>query len=105
MKVLKKYEILNSEGPIMLLKKHKDHWSLTFHGTRIHTVVDPAEMISFLTACSLISTEKKTYRYDDYSEGEKMRTEDLANLLKDLLEDHNDRCDSDEEYFNKYCKR
>jgi len=41
MKVLKRYEILNSEGPIMILNKHKDHWSLSFNGTRVHTIVDP----------------------------------------------------------------
>ena len=105
MKVLKRYEILNSEGPIMVLNKHSDHWSLAFHGTRVHTIVDPSEMIAFLLSNGEITNDEKTYVYSNYSEGEKMDSLKLTTLLKELLDDHQNRWVNDEEYYNKYSKK
>lgn len=104
MKVLKKYEILNSEGPIMTLNKHENHWSLEFYGTRVCTIVDPYVMTSFLISDGEITANDKTYVYSNYSIGERMKPEDEKILLKELLEDHLDMWENNEEYFNKYNK-
>lgn len=105
MKVLKKYDILNSEGPIMTLNKYENHWSLAFHGTRVCTIVDPYAMILFLISDREIIANDKTYVYSNYSIGERMKPKDEKILLKKLLEDHLDRWETDEEYFNKYNKK
>ena len=104
MKVLKKYEILNSEGPVMILNKHTDHWSVSFNGSRIHTVIEPYEMLTFLTANGTITSEDKTYRFGDYPQDMKMSFSNFNALVEILWEDHKSLCKNNEEYSKKYCK-
>ena len=102
MKVLKKYEILNSEGPIMILNKHSDHWSVTVHGSRVHAVVNPYEMLSFLTADGLIEIDSKTYRFNDYSVNEKLDFESYIDLVQTLWKEHKSLREKDKDYDAKY---
>jgi len=62
-------------------------------------------MTSFLISEGEITADGKTYLYDNYSIGERMDQTEQIILLKELLEDHLDRWENDEEYFNKYSKK
>jgi hypothetical protein len=86
MKVIKKYEILNSEGPIMILHEHSDHLSMEFNGSRVHTIVEPREVLAFLLGKGSITNEDRVYHIDNYTEGEIMQPEKMSELIKNMWE-------------------
>ena len=105
MKAIRQYTILNSEGPVMTFNRFTDHWSASFDGTRVHTIIEPIEMLEFLTGNGVISSDKKSYRYNDFPTDMRMNTVKLGLLLETLREEHNKLCISNKGYYDKHYKK
>lgn len=60
---MKKLDILNSEGPILILEKHKKHFLLHFNMEKYRLEITKEEIIDFITGKKII-TSKGGEKYD-----------------------------------------
>lgn len=99
-----KIELLNFEGPFLILQKIGDHWSFKFHDTLIATIVEPREILDILSGRKPILHNSKLYFYNSYSPESKPNVDAMLSLVTMLTHEEMDRCKNDKEYFfNTYC--
>jgi hypothetical protein len=100
-----KIELLNFEGPFLILQKIGDHWSFKFHDNNIATIVEPREILDILSGRKPIMHNNRLYFYNSYSHESKPNQEEMLKLVTKLTAEEMDRCKNDKEYFfNTYCK-
>lgn len=107
MNFMNKIVLLNSEGPVLSLKKVGKYWSFSFNGSnsKVSLITDPREILDFLSGKKPIVYEGKMYLWDSYSQDMKPKPDDLSNFVVSLMKDEMDRCRDDQEYFfNTYYK-
>ena len=76
-----KIELLNSEGPILVLKK-KILYELKFQQLKETMVVDKKTLMNFLSGKTSLETHNgKVWDYSSFSDGMKPNQTDLDNFL------------------------
>lgn len=100
-----KIELLNFEGPFLILQKIKEHWSFVFNDSKIAMIVEPREILDFLSGRKPIVSNNKMHFYNSYSHESKPNEEKMLSLVTMLTNEEMERCKTDKEYFfNTYCK-
>lgn len=100
-----KIDLLNFEGPFLILQKIKDHWSFKFHNNRIESITNTREILDFISGKKPLANEGKLYFFNSYSHEAKPKEDKMLDLVSRLLREEEERCKTDKEYFfNTYCK-
>lgn len=76
MKILKSFELLNSEGPILKIEKRENHWAYSFHDTDIRVISNTEEILSFILGYSTIChpVTRNTMSWDQYPDSMKVKS-------------------------------
>jgi hypothetical protein len=100
-----KIDLLNFEGPFLILQKIKDHWSFKFHNNRIELITNTREILDFISGKKPLVNEGKLHFFNSYSHEAKPKEDKMLDLVNRLLREEMERCKTDKEYFfNTYCK-
>jgi hypothetical protein len=79
---MKKLEILNSEGPILILEKHKKHFLLHFNMEKYKMEITKEEIIDFITGKKIITSKGgEIYDYINEPDGMTRPTEIILEFL------------------------
>lgn len=98
-------ELLNFEGPFLILQKIGDHWSFKFHDNKIATIVQPREILDIISGKKPIMHNNRLHFFNSYSHESKPNPDEMLKLVTKLTNEEMELCKNDKEYFfNTYCK-
>lgn len=92
-------ELLNSEGPVLTLKRISNHWSFTFGRDYVCLITDAREILSFLGGKKPIVHNDKMYLWDSYPDSMKPDPDKLSEFVIELMKEEMEKCKNDKEYF------
>lgn len=102
MKIEKTFDLLNSEGPIVSIKKIEGHWHYSFHKSPYYTITTPKDILGNIWNDRPIydSHNRKVYRLSEYEMS--MKGDDpkyYASIVEYLLKEEMEKTAKDPEYF------
>ena len=104
--IVKSYELLNSEGPIVIIQKDSQYWHWKFFGCNELVITTPKEILNFISGLTTITDPKGTvYDWKEHEMGMKGdNPEYIKRIVNDLIQDELFLCNNDPDYFfQTYC--
>lgn len=102
LKIVKSFDLLNSEGPIIKIEQIQGNWHYKFHDSRYHSITTAKEILSAMCNDDLIIdyNTNKSYRLGEYPIS--MKGDDpkyYEEIIKKLISDELVKIKKDHQYF------